>query len=697
LARVEHGVDKLHFLQDLAVVMIVAGLVTVLFRHFRQPVVLGYILAGVIIGPNVLPSPLISSHASIQTLAELGVVFLLFHIGLEFNFRKIKKIGFTAFIVAPLETGVMFFLGFQIGRWFGWSGTDCVYLGAIMMISSTTIIAKTLSEQKKTHKRFAEVIFGILIAEDIIAILLIAGLSGAATAGSFDFRTVLTIVMRLAAFLVFVIVLGLLVVPRLMNFIGRFKSDETLLIATIGLCFGLAMLAEELKFSVGLGAFVAGALISESDEHHRVERLVMPVRDMFSAVFFVAIGLLIDPTLIRQYLGPVCVITAAIILGKIVACSFGSFVAGYDRAVAIRAGLGLSQIGEFSFIIAALGASLGVTSHFLYPIAVTVSALTSLGTPYFIRYSSRIVALHDRLAPESLKSYQHDYTQWIHRVWHQREVSAIQKMVRRIILQIGINVGLIGGVYLAAIYLNQSPAAWLKTLSTWVGSKETFLWMAATLINLPIMIAALRKLEALAMLISEIAIPSGAAPRQKLGSRAILSNTILFTGIIFIGLFILLFSSVLLPPFKVLITLAVLAALIALLLKAFFIRIYSKAQAAIRETLSREIAQVQPHSEAVRELPSLLHEVELCEFKVAPDCAAAGKEIGDLHIRSRTGATVAVIRRHGNTIINPGPNEMFHEGDEVLIITDDDRVDEVARLFESGREETQAPADPPES
>ncbi|MGK0199048.1 MAG: CPA2 family monovalent cation:H+ antiporter-2, partial [Yoonia sp.] len=167
----EHGADKLHFLQDLAVVMIVAGLVTIIFRYFKQPVVLGYILAGVLIGPNVLSSPLITSEESVQTLAELGVVFLLFHIGLEFNFRKIRKIGSTAFIVAPLETAVMFFLGYEIGQWFEWKNMDCVYLGAIMMISSTTIIAKTLAEQRKTHNKFAEVIFGILIAEDIIAIL----------------------------------------------------------------------------------------------------------------------------------------------------------------------------------------------------------------------------------------------------------------------------------------------------------------------------------------------------------------------------------------------------------------------------------------------------------------------------------------------------------------------------------------------
>lgn len=660
----------------------VAGLVTVIFRHFSQPVVLGYIVAGLIIGPNILPAPLIDSQASVQTLAELGVVFLLFHIGLEFNFRKIKKIGLTAFIVAPLETGVMFFLGYQIGQWFGWANMDCVYLGAIMMISSTTIIAKTLAEQKLKHKRFAEVIFGILIAEDIIAILLIAGLSGAATTETFEIKTIMSICMRLAAFLVAIIVLGLLVIPRLMNFIGKFKSDETLLIVTIGLCFGMALLAEELNFSVGLGAFVAGALISESDEYHRVERLMTPVRDMFSAVFFVAIGLLIDPGLIREYLLPVTVITIAIIGGKIITCSFGSFVTGYDRGVAIRTGLGLSQIGEFSFIIAALGVTLGATSHFLYPITVTVSALTCLTTPYFIRYSDKIVALHDKFAPKSLQAYQHDYTQWIQSVWHQRERSAIQKMVHRIILQIGINIGLIGGVYLAAIYLNQAPIEWLENLPAWMGGKNTAMWMLATLINLPIMIAALRKLEALSMLISEIAIPSTTGPRQKLSSRALLSNTILFTGIIFIVLFILLFSSALLPPPKVLLTLAFLAVLIAILLKAFFIRIYSKAQNAIRETLSREIEEAPSHSAPVKQLPSLLHEVELAEYVIAKGCPAEGKEIGDLQVRTRTGATVAVIRRGSYTIINPAAHEIFQIGDEVLILADDDRIEEAARLFE---------------
>ncbi|MFT6618856.1 MAG: CPA2 family monovalent cation:H+ antiporter-2 [Limisphaerales bacterium] len=677
----EHGADKLHFLQDLAVVMIVAGLVTIIFRYFKQPVVLGYILAGVLIGPNVLSSPLITSEESVQTLAELGVVFLLFHIGLEFNFRKIRKIGSTAFIVAPLETAVMFFLGYEIGQWFEWKNMDCVYLGAIMMISSTTIIAKTLAEQRKTHNKFAEVIFGILIAEDIIAILMIACLSGVATSGEVSITGILAIAGRLAIFLVAVIVLGLLVVPRLMNFVARFKSDETLMISVLGFCFGLALLAEELKFSVGLGAFIAGALISESDEIHRIERIMTPLRDMFSAVFFVAIGLLIDPGLIAEHSGPVIVISIAIVLGKIVTCSFGSFVAGYDRGVAIRAGLGLSQIGEFSFIIAALGAALGATSHFLYPIAIAVSAITTLTTPYFIRYSEHIVALHDKLAPESLKNYQHDYTKWIQRVWHQREQSKVQQMVRRIILQIGINLALLCAVYLLAIYLNAAQIPWLEGLPLWMGGKASAMWMAATLIGLPIVIAALRKLEALSMLISEIAIPSGTAPKQRITSRAMLSNTILFTGIIVISLIILLLSSALLPPLNILVALLILAGTIAFLLKAFFIRIYSKAQAAIRETLAREITHPVDTQILRKKLPSLLEAVELTTLVIDEGNPANGKKIGELHIRSKTGATVVVIKRGDEKIISPGPNEVFHVDDEVLLMGTKKHLQESATVF----------------
>ncbi|MBI1176114.1 cation/H(+) antiporter [bacterium] len=668
------------FLQDLAVVMLVAGCVTILFRWLRQPVVLGYIFAGLIIGPHLMPRPLISSEESIQTLAELGIVFLLFALGLEFNFRKIRRIGITAFVVAPLETALMFFLGYQIGQWFGWTAMDRVYLGGIMMISSTTIIAKTLAELKKTGEEFAGVIFGILIAEDIIAILLIASLSGIGLGESFRLGSVIEIILRLTIFLVASVVVGILTVPRLLRFVARFRNDETLLVTTLGLLFAMALLALELKFSVALGAFIIGAVIAESDEIHKIERLMAPLRDMFSAVFFVAIGLLIEPKLLREYLLPIVVITLAVIVGKIVACSFGCFVAGYDRRVALRAGLGLSQIGEFSFIIAALGVSLGVTSHFLYPIAVAVSALTSMLTPYLIRHAGPVLQWYERLAPASLRSYQDDYTTWLQQSRQNRKRSLPVQLLRPMVLQMAINLALMAGMFLVAVFVERQSIPWLDSLPVWSGGKRTVLWMAAMVCSLPVSIASLRKLQAMSMVISEWTVKSSLAPKQKAAVRAVVANTILFTGVVGLGLLILLLSSALLPPVELLAVLALIALVIGLLLKTFFIRIYARAQVTIRETLTREMVE-QPAEPAKKRL-NLPDDAELLTLLLNERAPCVGKTIQETGLRSKTGASIVALKRDGNSLVNPLPNIELKAGDELLLLGGPAQVEDARRMLE---------------
>lgn len=670
------------FLQDLAVVMMVAGLVTVTFRALKLPVVLGYILAGVIIGPHALPSPLVEDEQNIQTLSELGIVFLLFALGLEFNFRKIRQIGATAFIVAPLETALMFFLGFQIGRFFDWSATDSVYLGGIMMISSTTIIAKTLADLGKGKEKFAEVIFGILIAEDIIAILLIASLSGVAMTGAFEWGAVLETMGRLGVFTIMAIVLGLLIVPKLLAFVARLHSEETLLITVLGLCFGLALLAVKLKYSVALGSFIMGALIAESHDIRRIERLTGPLRNMFSAVFFVAIGLLIEPQLLLKYAFPIAVISVLLVLGKIAACSFGSFVAGYDRGTSMRVGLGLAQIGEFSFIIAALGKDLGVTSDFLYPIAVSVSTITSTLTPFLIQHADWLVKFHDRFAPRSLIHYQQDYTAWIQRVRQNRSVSAPRKMVRLMAFQLTINVSLIAGIFLTATLVDRWKIEWLTELPKWTGGRKTVLWLAAMLCSLPVIIATLRKLDALSMLLSEMAIHSNTSPKSKVAMRAMISNTTLFAGIVGLGLLVLALSSVLLPSWEVFVVLGGLGALVAVLLRTFFIRIYSRAQVTIRETLSRDLPQVEP--EAGKPMPSLLESAELMTVCVAQGSPAIGRQIREMELRTKTGTTAVAIRRGAETIVSPEPEFEFQLNDCVLLIGNEQQLAGARKLFEGG-------------
>ena len=342
------------FIQDLAVIMLVAGVVTILFHRFKQPVVLGYIVAGFIIGPHTPPFGLIHDEETIKTLAELGVIFLMFCLGLEFSLRKLFKVGATAFIAAFMEITLMIWIGYEIGRWFDWNTMDSLFLGAILAISSTTIIVKALNDLKMKNERFAQLIFGVLIVEDILGIGIIALLSSIAVSGSVSPEEVFSTVGKLSLFMIVALVIGILLVPRVLAYVARFESNEMLLITVLGLCFGFCLLVVKLEYSMVLGAFLIGAIMAESRQLLKIERLIEPVRDLFSAIFFVAIGLMLDPAILLEYALPIVVITIAVVLGKMLSCGLGAFIAGNDGRTSLRVGMGLSQIGEFSFIIAAL-------------------------------------------------------------------------------------------------------------------------------------------------------------------------------------------------------------------------------------------------------------------------------------------------------------------------------------------------------
>ncbi len=404
-----HSVELLH---DLAVVMLVAGITTILCHRLKQPVALGYIVAGVLIGPYT-PGIGLQNEDVIRGLGDMGVVLLMFSLGMEFNLRKLTRVGMSALVAAMLEIVLMIWLGYEVGRAFGWNITDSVFLGAMLSISSTTIIVKALAELGKTREPFAEIIFGTLVIEDILAIVLLALLSGFAWTGTANPGQVGIEVLKLAVFFALVLVIGLLGVPRLFNYIARFKSDELFLVAALGLCFAVALFANQVGYSVALGAFLIGAVIAESRQIYKIEDLTAPVRDMFSAIFFVTIGMLIDPKMLLQYAWPIVVLSLLVIVGKVVTCSFGAFVGGKDLRTSLCVGMGLAQIGEFSFILAALGVKLKVTSDFLYPIAVAVSVITTLTTPYLIRATDGMVVWIDRAAPRPMMQALSVYTAWI--------------------------------------------------------------------------------------------------------------------------------------------------------------------------------------------------------------------------------------------------------------------------------------------
>jgi CPA2 family monovalent cation:H+ antiporter-2 len=670
-----HGVE---FLQDMAVVMMVAGLVTILFHRFRQPVVLGYVAAGVIVGPHTPPYTLIHDEATIRTLAEMGIVFLMFGLGLEFNLRKLKKVGSTALIAAPLEITLMLGLGYQLGRWFGWELMDCLFLGAMMSISSTTIIVKALRELGLTKERSSGLIFGILIVEDVLAIVMIALLSGIAMTGSLSLQDVGVTVGRLSIFLATALVAGLIGVPRLMAYVGRFRSDEMLLVTALGLLFGFSILAVKLGYSAALGAFVVGAMVAESREAGRIEHLAAPIRDMFSAVFFVTVGMLIDPRLLWQHAGPILAISAAVMLGKLTACSFGTFVAGEGGRSSLRVGSGMAQIGEFSFIIAALGVQLKVTSDFLYPIAVAVSVITTLFTPYLIRSAGPLAALVESKGPEPLVRLLEAYTQWVGRLSRREGPGVASRMIRRWTVQMVLNLLLAAGVFLAAAFLSRQTPSWLPTVLREGAAHGVFLWLLAVVATLPLFIATFRKLQALGLLVAELKVTRAAAGERTAALRSMVANAIPLAGLAGMVVFGLALSSPVLPTQGVLPVLVATVAFLTALLWKSAIRIYSKAQFALEETFRNPAPVEEP---APRPIPALLRDADLQTVTLTEGAPAVRRLIRELALRTHSGASVVGIERRGVPIINPGPDEELQSGDVVLLLGSANQIDSARKVL----------------
>ena len=654
------------FLQDLAVVMIVAGLVTILFHRFKQPVVLGYILAGFIIGPHSPPFSLITQEESIHTLAEVGVILLMFSLGLEFSLGKLKKVGGTAVLAACLEILGMGWIGYELGKFFNWTNTDSLFLGAMLSMSSTTIIIKVLNEMGRTKDKFAQLIFGILIIEDILGIAMIALLSGIAMTGALSVGAVGLTLGKLSLFMVVVLVAGLIAVPRLISYVTRFKSNEMLLITVLALCFGVSLLAEKLGYSVALGAFVIGAVIAESREIHRIETLIEPVRDMFSAVFFVAIGLLIEPKMLVVHWFPVLAITLAVIVCKVIACASGTFLGGYDRGTSLRVGMSVAQIGEFSFIIASLGLSLKVTSNFLYPIAVAVSVLTTLLTPYLIRSTDGVVNWFDRVAPKSLVNTLEIYTRWVGQLGGRRQPSLASKLVWKWSRQMALNFALITAVFIAAAFISQRPPEWLKRLQLDEDWTKPLLWLAAAILSLPMFIATARKLQALGLLVAELKVKESAAGERTAAIRAVIAQVIPIAGTVILGLYILVLSSTLLPTIKVMVGVLLAAGIISWLLRRSFIKVYSKAQVALEETFAQQPLPKPGHTTAA--LPPILREANLATIVITANSLAVGKLIHELQLRTQTGASIVGIERSTGSIINPSPDEELQAGDQILLL-----------------------------
>lgn len=373
-------------ISDLAIILIVAGATTLLFKKLNQPLVLGYIVAGFLTSPNFSYLPTITNKENIETWAEIGVIFLMFALGLEFSFHKLKKVGSTAFIAAITAIIGMVIVGYATGMLLGWSHMDSIFLGGMLSMSSTAIIFKAFEEMGLKEEKFANLVLGALIIEDIAGIVMMVLLSTIATASAnVSHMEILAGIAKLVFCLVLWFIVGMYFIPTFYKRYDQLFNDETLLIVSIGLCLGMVIIAEHAGFSSALGAFIMGSLITEAPKAERIEELIKPVKDLFAAVFFVSVGMLVDPSLLWQYIVPVIILILVTIVGQISCGTMGMLAAGQNLKNSILSGFCLCQLGEFSFILAALGGNLDVTSDFLYPIIVAVSVITTFTTPFCMK------------------------------------------------------------------------------------------------------------------------------------------------------------------------------------------------------------------------------------------------------------------------------------------------------------------------
>ena len=398
-------------IQDLCIIMLTAGITSLLFKLFKQPVVLGYIVAGMLVGPHVLGGMWVTNEENVETWGEIGVLFLLFSLGLEFSFKKLLKVGSTAVIGAGVIVVGMMIAGMVTAHLLDLGGLNALFLGGMLCMSSTTIVFKAIEEAGLRSHRFAGVCFGILIVEDLFAVVLMVLLTSIAVKNEFQGKELLWQMGKLVMYIAIWFILGILLIPTFLKKFKKFLNDETLTIFSIGLCLGMVLLAVQSGFSSALGAFVMGSVLAETIDAERIEHLVQPVKNIFGSIFFVSVGMMINPALLLQYWLPISIITLVVIVGQILFGCFGTLLSGQPLRVALQTGFSLVQIGEFAFIIANLGQSLKVTDSSLYPIVVAVSVITTFLTPYIMKLAYPTLAFLEKHMSNSTKMMLDSYVE----------------------------------------------------------------------------------------------------------------------------------------------------------------------------------------------------------------------------------------------------------------------------------------------
>lgn len=649
---------------DLAVILAAAAISTLIFSKLRQPVVLGYLVAGFVVGPYFPFLPTVVDKQGVALWAEIGVIFLLFGLGLEFSFKKLAKVGKSAFIGASFEIITMSAVGYLVGRALGWTTMDSIFLGAILSMSSTTIIIRAFDEAGLKGKVFANLVFGILIVEDLMAILLMVILSAISVPGSFSGSNLAFLSGRLVFFLLLWFLVGIYVLPSLLKRVRSLLSNEIMLIVSIGLCFVMVVLATKANFSAAIGAFIMGSILAETAEGERIEHLLSSVKDLFAAVFFVSVGMMIDPRILQEHFGVVVLITVLTIVGKLLGSGFGAVLSGRSLRQSTQAGMSLAQIGEFSFIIASLGVSLKVVSDFLYPIVIAVSAVTTFTTPYMIRNSDRMYGWIEAHLPKRLLELLTQYERAMSANGRDNVLSLLWKAYGLLIL--------LNSVVIVAIVLGVSEFALPMVLGTF--GDGPILRLVVCLLTL----AACSPFLYAVVLKSPKKIPTEEAQTLLRLSRLQFGLVILraVIGLILVEVVINQFATTQVVPLALLVA----APALIYVFRNRIGRLYGKVEGQFLKNLNaKELAEL----ESLAQLPQLAPwNATLAQLIVSPDSKVAGQTLEECKFRTTTGATVAMIDRGKRRIFAPGRDERILPGDELFLIGVEEQLTAVQKLLE---------------
>lgn len=646
---------------DLALILAVAAITTIIFKKINQPVVLGYVLAGLLVGPHVSLIPTVVDSDGIKIWSEMGVIFLLFSLGLEFSFKKLVKVGGAASITALFGISMMNGLGFLTGQMLGWKFMDSIFLGAILSISSTTIIMRAFDELGVRTKKFATLVFGVLIVQDLVAILLLVMLSTFAVSQQFAGSELFTQIIKLVFFLTLWFLAGIFFIPTFLKRSRKLLNDETLLIVAVSLCLLMVWLAVEVGFSAPLGAFVMGSILAETTQAERIEHLVKPVKHLFAAIFFISVGMMIDPAVLKDYAGPIAIITLIILVGMTVTFTIGALLSGQSLKHSVQSGMSLAQIGEFSFIIASLGISLNVTSSFLYPIAVAASALTTFTTPFMVKQSTAVAGFLEQKLPkrwtENINRYSSSsqqlsaYSEW-------------RQLLNAYLINSVIQSVLIGAlIYFSIRFIQPSVEGVFANPLT---SKLLSITITLILMVPFIWALAIRRIE------KEAYSNLWLNRRLNRGPLIAIEITRIALATVLVGILINFYF-----PFVVAVIVAVISMAISILvfnnkLQLFYDRIHHRFISNLNErelnrTLKSEIAPWDAH---------------LATFDIQPEFRLAGKQLQELKLREKFGINIALIERGNLSILTPDRHERLYPGDKLSIIGTDEQLGKLKEIFE---------------